>query len=365
MNITRNNYEEYFLLYVDNELSAAEKNMVEAFVAANTDLQEELVMLQQSIVKPNAVDFPGKENLLKQVAIDTATEEQLLMLLDNELGSKEKEQVLLSRKNNKAVQQEWELLKQTKLSPADIIIFEDKASLYRKEGSRAVPIKWWHVAAAAMLIGFGLWGAVSYFNKGTKSDPVTETATTTSPAGNNKDNTTVTPPAKDVNPSATDPVDTKNSTAKTTINNTSTVEEGFAKEKKQTIISPKQDKEENTMAVQQNDVNIPVRHSDNINNDDSNKKVLATVQPETQVYKTTGTNEIPAELKNSIAINTSLKDETGDKNSFTFDDDEEKPKKTKLGGFFKKVKRVLERNTKIKTGSEDEVRIANMSFAMH
>ena len=66
MNINRNNYEEYFLLYIDNELSVAEKNMVEAFVAANADLGEELVMLQQSIVKPDTVAFPGKEKLIKR-----------------------------------------------------------------------------------------------------------------------------------------------------------------------------------------------------------------------------------------------------------------------------------------------------------
>ena len=40
MNLTRNNYEEYFLLYVDGELNPAQKEMVEAFVQANADLQQ-------------------------------------------------------------------------------------------------------------------------------------------------------------------------------------------------------------------------------------------------------------------------------------------------------------------------------------
>ena len=53
MNINRNNYEEYFLLYADNELSADEKNMVEMFVQQNPDLEEEFIMLQQSVVKPD------------------------------------------------------------------------------------------------------------------------------------------------------------------------------------------------------------------------------------------------------------------------------------------------------------------------
>jgi anti-sigma factor RsiW len=42
LHITRSNYEEFFLLYVDGELSPEQCDAVEAFTALHPDLQEEL-----------------------------------------------------------------------------------------------------------------------------------------------------------------------------------------------------------------------------------------------------------------------------------------------------------------------------------
>ena len=47
MQINRHNYEEYFILYMDNELPAAERRMVDEFVKLHPDLQEELSLLLQ------------------------------------------------------------------------------------------------------------------------------------------------------------------------------------------------------------------------------------------------------------------------------------------------------------------------------
>ena len=50
MNITRNNYEEYFLLYADGELNATDKQAVENFLTIHPDLAEELDMLMEAVL---------------------------------------------------------------------------------------------------------------------------------------------------------------------------------------------------------------------------------------------------------------------------------------------------------------------------
>ena len=66
MNINRHNYEEYFILYMDNELSSDDRRMVEAFIVQHPDLKEELELLQQFKLEPDtAITYNGKEELMK------------------------------------------------------------------------------------------------------------------------------------------------------------------------------------------------------------------------------------------------------------------------------------------------------------
>jgi len=53
MSINKDNYEEYFLLYADNELSEVEMNNVEDFVKQHPELEEELLMIKLSVSKPD------------------------------------------------------------------------------------------------------------------------------------------------------------------------------------------------------------------------------------------------------------------------------------------------------------------------
>ena len=69
MNISRHNYEEFFILYMDNELLPEERRAVEAFIELHPDLKEELDLLQQFKVKPESVIvFIGKDPTAKMLS---------------------------------------------------------------------------------------------------------------------------------------------------------------------------------------------------------------------------------------------------------------------------------------------------------
>ena len=193
MQINRHNYEEYFILYMDNELPAAERRMVDEFVKLHPDLQEELSLLLQSKFTPdNSMVYGNKEDLLFVNSIDDVlanNEEWLVLYIDNELNDTQRAAVEQLVAKNPEARLTLEQLKRSKLQ-AESIVFPDKESLYRREEKKR-PVTWWRIAAAAAVVGVAVISAVTIWDKPgqaittpvAKTDPVnvkptTETATT-------------------------------------------------------------------------------------------------------------------------------------------------------------------------------------------
>lgn len=163
MNITRHNYEEFFLLYVDNELNIAQRKAVEAFVEENPDLRPELIMLQQSVLPADEhITFSHKQDLLKMAADpnpvnETNCEEYFIRYSDDELTNEQKDQVEQFVYRHPQYQESFELYQQVRLMPDTSIVFPDKYALYRKEEEDKAPvirIRWWRIAAAAAVLLF-------------------------------------------------------------------------------------------------------------------------------------------------------------------------------------------------------------------
>jgi len=130
------------------------------------------------------------------------------------------------------------------------------------------------------------------------------------------------------------------------------------------------------------DNNLPKPYFENINNESSNKNVANSVQSENNnSVRVSGSNDAvikmnPKENK-AIAIdagnsktNTNLtamqvvntNTDEGDINSRYLNVDDSKGKRSALGGFIRKAKRVLERTTNVKTG--EGIKIAGFEIAL-
>ncbi len=90
MDINRDNYEEYFLLFADNELTDSEKVAVILFLKENKDLEEEFSMIHHTISKPEQnIILDDKSFLFKNNSLslinDKNYEEIFVLYHDDEL----------------------------------------------------------------------------------------------------------------------------------------------------------------------------------------------------------------------------------------------------------------------------------------
>ena len=367
MNINRHNYESFFLLYVDNELSVPEKNALELFVQENADLQEELDMLKQSVVKADDIVFKGKSKLFKSEIISAETEEQLLLYIDGELTTAAAEELETVLVNDNSLATQLQLLQQTKLSPADKIIFANKELLYRKEDSRVILFAWWKLAVAAVFIGFGIWGTALYLNsrssvvfnetannKGIKStESLKDTPVIIPPVSSNENSVALAPTTNKIEKAIPKSI--------TKVIDPIKVQNVLYKENKSLANEQK--------IKNQLDNHLPKPYFENINSTESNKKDLASVIPQTpqntisNIAITAKDNKIKPAASNNNVYTTAFTDNSDENKEDRFSLSEDEPKKSKLSGFLRKAKRVLERNTNMK-GGDDNLKVANLEFAI-
>ncbi len=169
MDINRYNYEEFFLLYLDNELSKEERNAVEAFVVSNPDLEEEFIMLKQSKLKTDHSlvlenkDFLYKAEKAQEVNLNNY-EEFFVLYVDEELNPELRREVETFAASHAGKLEELGLMLQTRIHPDLNVVFADKDVLYRKEKVRAVYYfsTWRIVAVAAMiLLALGIFWVIN------------------------------------------------------------------------------------------------------------------------------------------------------------------------------------------------------------
>ncbi|QNA43898.1 anti-sigma factor family protein [Lacibacter sediminis] len=349
MNINRHNYEEFFLLYVDNELTAGQRKIVEAFVATNPDLQEEFELIQQAKFTDDVkLDQSFINSLLKPVDEEsTVSEEQLLLYVDNELRADEKAAVEKELVANTSLQNELQWLRRSQVSPDTSIVFPDKSLLYKQaEPARVFSMsmtarRWSAAAAVVVLLGSAMWLMLD----GTKTTDKPESiAVVNEPTV--KENQFTTPlPVKDLvkktleeqknefgETAASTESTEKTKTPGTTINNS--VAAVNTTEKKGTTTTP------------------VVEQSIDIAKADGPEKIIEEkIDAPSNISKTSTVQPIANNISYA-AYNNDVADEEEDALL-----NEERQRRSGIAGLIKKAKRTFERKTGIQSSSS-EVRFA-------
>lgn len=360
MSIDRHNYEEYFILYVDNELSSGDRRQVEAFAQLHPDLQEELdMLLRVKLVPDQHVVFDNKEELMMfngapSLINENNVDEWLVLYTDNELDEEQKRVVETYAEHHPAVKNELALLLQTRLQPEEIV-FPDKNTLYRREEKRRVG--WWKIAAAAVLLAAIATTTAIIINKNNTTKPAApemasnpaqqtpavkqeQPAPAVAQADNNNNN--------EEQPAVQTPVvnasDNKNALATVDVKENRNRQQQVKQQ--QVVIRPE---EESFIAANTNNSNQSTIIADPVTAaSDANEKIIdGFLKEEIALTKSKDRHIIPAVT--TIAPKTyNIRTDTPE--DFVQNDG----KKSKLRGFLRKVTRTFEKNTRIDATDDDD-----------
>lgn len=340
MNIDRHNYEEYFILYWDNELTNEQKQLVRQFVQQNTDLEDEFNLLGQTHFNPDEnITLANKEFLIKEEYANR--QELFLSYIDNELNATEKSAVEKFIAVDPPAQRELALLQKTKLQP-EKIVFPDKSKLYRREEkTRVVRMVWFRVAAAAVIILVGSLITVQLLN----TNPLTGEPVVTAIQNTGKTQFKIEPEKKSPG-----------------INTAETLKTGS--EKQNEIIANK--KKTNTAAGNQPAV-VQLQKKNKLvlpNKDEKQSLVIKTDLPETNPLQIKVPNNSVAKTETNKSNDNFINNGVTPKTTPTFNNqsgvqfasnnqDDVSGSKGGLRGLLRKATRVFERRTNIQTTTED------------
>ncbi len=161
VNINRNNYEEYFIDFLDGNLNQTEREQLFLFLDANPDLKEELENFDGELVIKDEVSYKEKSILLKKSLLAEVTstnfDELCIANLEGDLNQTEEKyfQELIHEDSKK--QKEFEVFKLTKIPSREAIVFKHKHMLKKIAKPR---FKWNYAiisAAASIVILMGIY----------------------------------------------------------------------------------------------------------------------------------------------------------------------------------------------------------------
>ena len=158
MKIDRNNYEQYFLDYLDGQMNLEQEKMLLSFLEFNPDLKEELDGIERAHLLPTEQIFVEKDQLLKPA---DSFEELCIDYVEGQLGRDEEKEFLVSVSEDARKQVILNTYRLARLLSDMSIKYPGKSNL-KKLTLRGAGLRILITTAAAAAL---IFGAVFIFNQ--------------------------------------------------------------------------------------------------------------------------------------------------------------------------------------------------------
>ncbi len=151
MKINRNNYEPFFIDYLEGTLDEKLVDDFLEFLQQNPDLKEELSLFNPVNIEPEEITFNKKESLYKdKYDLEEEFNKAAISNLEGDISAKEKEKFEKYIHEHPEKEKDIALFNATKLQPDLSVKFKNKDKLYHHSAGKTVLL--WSVRIAAVLI---------------------------------------------------------------------------------------------------------------------------------------------------------------------------------------------------------------------
>lgn len=151
MKINRNNYESFFIDYLEGNLDEKLVDDFIEFLQQNPDLKEELSLFETVSIEQEEITFNKKELLFREkYDSEKAFNETAIARLEGEITAEDSTEFENYLTIHPEKQKDAELFSYTKLQPDQSVVFSKKNKLYRRSAAQTILL--WTSRVAAVII---------------------------------------------------------------------------------------------------------------------------------------------------------------------------------------------------------------------
>jgi hypothetical protein len=157
MKITRENYESFFLDYLEGHLEEPLVDEFIEFLRHHPDLKAELQLFEHLSIPEESISFTGKDKLYRSSLDDkTHFEHQAVAMLEGDLEDSDKAAFTAYLQHNNGARLEFEQFSKTRLIADETLQYPRKGELYRQPAIRPMLYRAMRVAAV-LLVAMTIW----------------------------------------------------------------------------------------------------------------------------------------------------------------------------------------------------------------